>query len=113
MVSRYLSLWGIFLLVSFMLGGCATGKINELISIEDSNPYIWQKYMNEKEFNQLIDGMNYMDVVSIAGGVGELRQEGVYVWSDEISLTQAYEIQFKKDQLISKKIIEVRGYSTR
>ncbi|MEO4055519.1 hypothetical protein [Solibacillus sp. CAU 1738] len=113
MVFKYFSLWGILCLVGFSLVGCAEEKSNELISIEDSNAYTWQKYMNEKEFNQLIDGMNYMDVVNIAGGVGELQQEGVFIWYDEMSLTQAYEIQFKKDQLISKKIIEVRGYSTR
>ena len=36
-----------------------------------------------------------------------------YEWNDEILLTRGYKIQFKKDRLVKKEIVERRGHSTR
>lgn len=69
--------------------------------------------MNFTEYSLLEKGISYVEVVAIAGGGGEETNPGVYVWLDEILLTQAYEIHFQNDKLVSKKIIEKRGYSTR
>lgn len=93
-----------------VLVGCSS---NKLAKIKDSNNYKWQQYMNEDEFNQLKNGLSYMEVVEIVGGEGELLGENQYVWSDEILMTQAYEITFENDQLSKKEIVERRGASNR
>ncbi len=100
----------IVLLSVGVLFGCSS---NEMINIEDSNTYAWQKYMNEKEFDQLKEGMTYMEVVEIARGPGEMVDDHIYTWPDELIITQAYEIEFKDDQLVDKRIIEKRGESMR
>ena len=97
----------IFALLSVI--GCQDYVLNA----EDRNVYEWQKYMNEDEFNQLEQGMSYMDVVKIAGGAGTEIATSVYEWRDEILLTQAYLLYFKDGKLITTEIIEKRGSSTR
>ena len=98
------------------LVGCSANKI---ANIEDNNNFLWQRYMNEGEFNDLKKEFSYMDVVEIAGGVGELIDEEseagkqVYTWPDELVVTQAYEITFVDDQLTRKRIVERRGISGR
>lgn len=107
-----------YLLFILLVGlvGCSN---NEIVEIEQSNSYEWQKYMNGEEFAKLQEGMTYMDVVKIAGGAGELQLDDkknnkqMYIWLDERLLTQAYEITFEDDQLVSKNIVERRGHSTR
>ena len=70
--------------------------------------------MNEHEFEQLQQGMSYMEVVEIAGGnASEMIRSDYYRWNDEILLTQAYIVQFKDNQLVSKEVIALKGYSTR
>lgn len=103
---------GIFALM-FGLSSCEAYEQGKLIDIEDSNAYVWQKYMNEQEFNQLQQGMSYLDVVKVAKGIGNFQEEGLYIWQDEHTLTQAYEIYFQNDQLVDKKVIELKGHSTR
>ncbi len=100
----------IVLLSAIVLFGCSS---NEIISIEDSNTYAWQKYMNEDEFNQLEEGMSYMDVVKVAKGPGKQINDQTYMWPDELLMTQAYEIEFKDDQLVDKRIVQKRGESER
>ena len=100
----------ILMLSAGILFGCSSNKI---INIEDSNTYAWQKYMNEKEFDQLKEGMTYMEVVEIARGPGEMVDDHTYVWPDELIITQAYEVEFKDDQLVDKRIIEKHGESKR
>lgn len=100
----------IVLLSAIVLFGCSS---NEMINIEDSNTYVWQKYMNEDEFNQLKEGMTYMEVVKIAKGSGEQVNEHTYMWQDELLITQAYEVEFKDDKLVDKRVIQKRGESTR
>ena len=100
----------IVLLSAIVLFGCSS---NEMINIEDSNTYAWQKYMNEDEFNQLKEGMTYMEVVKIARGSGEQVNKHTYMWQDELLITQAYEIEFKNDKLVDKRVIQKRGESTR
>ena len=90
-----------------------TSCIDPVIKIEDKNNYSWQKYMNEQEFNLLQDGMSYMEAVEIAGGAGKEKALSVYEWSDEMLLTQSYEVTFRNDKLVRKQIIDKRGYSTR
>lgn len=89
------------------------GCDNELITIEDSNAYEWQKYMNETEYEQLTEGMTYLEVAKIAGGQGKQQKENVFIWQDEILMTQEYEIEFKDSKLVSKRIVKKRGHSTR
>lgn len=88
-------------------------QVNKFYDIEDRNAFYWQKHMNEEEFASLEEGMSYMDVVNIANGEGDQLSEEVFVWDDEILVTQAYEIHFKDGELEHKKVIEKRGYSTR
>lgn len=106
-----------FIVIScFLLAGCHSNKVSK---IEDSNNYLWQRYMNESEFNDLKKGLSYMDVVEIAGGEGELTDENskkkkeVYRWPDEILMTQAYQVTFEKGKLVKKEIIELYGTSKR
>jgi len=103
---RFLIYWLIFILK-------VTGGV-PIIDIEESNSYHWQKNMNEHEFEQLQQGMSYMEVVKIAGGdASEMIRSDYYRWNDEILLTQAYIVQFKDNQLVSKEVIALKGYSTR
>ncbi|MGN7118651.1 hypothetical protein [Lysinibacillus odysseyi] len=100
----------IVLLSAIVLFGCSS---NKMIDIEDSNTYAWQKYMNEDEFNQLTEGMSYMEVVKVAKGPGEQIDGQTYIWPDELLITRAYEIKFKDNQLVDKRIVQKRGESTR
>lgn len=100
----------IVLLSAIVLFGCSS---NKMIDIEDSNTYAWQKYMNEDEFNQLTEGMSYMEVVKVAKGSGEQIDGQTYIWPDELLITRAYEIKFKDNQLVDKRIVQKRGESTR
>ncbi len=88
-------------------------EVNKFHDLEDMNSFRWQRYMNEDEFAKLEKGMSYLDVVEIAKGEGEQIKEGVYIWDDEILVTQSYEIQFEDGKLQKKRVIEKRGYSTR
>ncbi|WP_107951636.1 hypothetical protein [Lysinibacillus parviboronicapiens] len=111
---RYYYFWrmiytGIFIGLLVILGGC----IDRIIEIEESNTYHWQKNMNQTEFEQLKEGMTYLEVIEIAGGHGEKVRDNHYRWDDEILLTQAYIVQFKDEKLLSKEIIIVKGHSTR
>lgn len=100
----------IFWLISILEVAC--GK--PFIDIEEANSYHWQKYMNENEFEQLTEGMTYMEVVEIAGGrASERVSSNYYRWNDEVLLTQAYIVQFKDNKLVGKEEIAVKGYSTR
>ncbi len=101
------------LVVTLSLNSCVAYEHGKLIDIEDSNAYVWQKYMSEQEFNQLEEGMSYLDVVNTAKGMGTLQKDGIYIWQDEDTLTKAYEIQFQNDQLVEKKVVELKGHSTR
>ena len=97
-------------MVVICLVGCSSNKIAK---IEDSNAFIWQKYMNEEEFEKLEEGMSYMEVVEIARGRGEQLDENTFIWPDELLMTQAYEVYFEEEQLVEKRRIEKRGHSTR
>ena len=98
----------IFLLLMIM-----TGCQNEILAIEESNTHSWQKYMNEQEYEQVKEGMSYMEVVRISGGAGTEIKKGMYEWNDELLLTQGYQLTFKNDKLTKKEIVERRGNSTR
>ncbi|KOS67182.1 arginyl-tRNA synthetase [Lysinibacillus contaminans] len=91
------------------LVGCG----DPILEIEENNRYHWQKYMNQKEFDSLEEGMSYLEVVEIVGGGGEAIQNNRYQWRDEILMTQAYVIEFKDDQLLSKEVVELKGHSNR
>ena len=69
--------------------------------------------MNEEEFNELKEGMSYIEVVRVARGEGKKVASDTYEWPDEQLITQAYELKFKNDRLLEKKIIEKHGHSTR
>lgn len=107
-LSIYIVIACMFFLVLSIIG-CQDRTLN----VEDDNKYEWQKYMNEKEFSQLEQGMSYMEVVKIAGGAGTEIESNVYEWRDEILLTKAYVIYFDDGQLIKTDIVEKRGSSTR
>ena len=93
----------------FILAGCSS----EFVEIESNNEFSWQKFMNEEEFNEIKEGMSYIDVVRVVGGEGEKVTSSTYEWQDEQLMTQAYELKFKNDKLIEKKVIEKNGHSTR
>ena len=95
-------------MAAICLVGCSSNKIAK---IEDSNAFIWQKYMNEEEFEQLEEGMSYMEVVEIARGGGEQLDDNTFIWLDELLMTQAYEVYFEDEQLVEKRLIEKRGHS--
>ena len=97
-------------MVVICLVGCSSNKIAK---IEDSNAFIWQKYMNEEEFEKLEEGMSYMEVVEIVRGRGEQLDENTFIWLDELLMTQAYEVNFENEQLVEKRRIEKRGHSNR
>ena len=88
-------------------------EVNAVYHIEDTNSFVWQKYMNEDEFNKLENGMTYMDVVEIAKGRGEQIKDNVFIWNDELLITKAYEVHFVDDRLVEKKVIKKSGYSSR
>ncbi|MFC7687598.1 hypothetical protein [Ureibacillus sp. GCM10028918] len=88
-------------------------KVNKYYDIEDLNSFRWQMNMNIEEFEKLEKGMSYLEVVEVAKGKGEPIDDGVYVWDDEILMTQSYEIHFQDGKLEKKKVVEKRGYSTR
>lgn len=99
-----------FVLLLFMsVSACS----DEIIEIEASNAYSWQKYMNEEEYNEIQRGMSYIDVVRISGGSGEKIEKDVYEWNDELLLTKGYRLKFKEDQLVQMDVVERRGHSTR
>ena len=100
----------ITLIALICLVGCSSNKVAK---IEESNAFIWQKYMNEEEFNQLEQGMSYMEVVEIARGGGEQLDDHTFIWLDELLMTQAYEVYFEDEQLVEKRRIEKRGHSIR
>lgn len=82
-------------------------EVNAVYNIEESNDFRWQRFMNEEEFNQLKEGMTYLEVVDIAKGAGEQSDENIYVWEDEFLLTKVYEVHFSEDKLIEKKVIDL------
>lgn len=88
-------------------------EVNKYHDITDMNSFRWQMNMNKDEFSKLEKGMSYLEVVEVAKGEGELVEEGIYVWNDELLMTQIYEIHFQDGKLEEKKIVEKRGYSTR
>jgi len=88
-------------------------EVNKYHDIEEMNSFRWQKNMNEEEFAKLENGMSYLEVVKVVKGEGKKVKDGVYIWDDEILMTQSYEIHFQDGKLGEKKIIEKRGYSTR
>lgn len=100
----------LFSVLLLLLTGCAS---NELIEIQEKNHYSWQKFMNEEEFNQIMIGMTYMEVVKLTGGEGEKIATNTYEWPDELKMIQAYELKFENDKLVEKQIIEKKGHSTR
>ncbi|CEA03815.1 hypothetical protein BN1050_01695 [Metalysinibacillus saudimassiliensis] len=99
---------GILISSSVLASGCG----NELLAVESSNDYRWQRFMNDTEFDKVSNGMSYMDVVRTAGGAGKKQKSGTYLWHDELLITRGYEIQFKEDKVIDKKIVELHGAVT-
>ena len=100
----------LLLVVAIMtLVGCG----DPILEIEEKNIYHWQKYMNQKEFESLEEGMSYLEVVERAGGRGDKLKNNIYQWKDETLMTQAYVIEFKNDQLLSKEVVELKGHSNR
>ena len=99
-MSKQLAYIWIIFMVAICLVGCSSNKIAK---IEDSNAFIWQKYMNEEEFEQLEEGMSYMEVVEIARGGGEQIDENTFIWLDELLMTQAYEVYFEEEKLVDKR----------
>ena len=110
MISKQLAYICIAFLAAICLVGCSSNKIAK---IENSNAFIWQKYMNEEEFEQLEEGMSYMEVVEIARGGGEQLDDSTFIWLDELLMTQAYEVYFEDEKLVDKRRIEKRGHSIR
>ena len=53
----------------FILAGCSS----EFVEIESNNEFSWQKFMNEEEFNEIKEGMSYIDVVRVVGGEGTIQ----------------------------------------
>ena len=104
----------VYLLLPVMAAVCLVGcSSNKMAKIEDSNAFVWQKYMNEEEFEKLEEGMSYIEVVEIARGRGEQIDENTFIWKDEQLMTQAYEVYFEEEKLVDKRIIEKRGHSIR
>lgn len=101
------------MLATFQYLYIPSSQWNPIIKIEESNQYYWQQYMNEDEFNKLKEGMSYMEVVEVARGAGEKEANQHFIWRDELLMTQIYEIHFEDNQLVSKEIKELKGYSTR
>ena len=110
MVSKRAAYIWLTLIAVICLVGCTSNKVAK---IEESNAFIWQKYMNEEEFEQLEEGMSYMEVVEIARGGGEQLDDNTFIWLDELLMTQAYEVYFEDEELVEKRRIEKRGHSIR
>lgn len=104
---------GLTICLVFFLMIVVSGCKDEILEIEESNTYSWQKYMNANEYNKLQKGMTYMEVVRIAGGAGKEVNTNTFEWNDEILLTKGYRVQFKEDVLVKMEVIERRGNSTR
>lgn len=86
---------------------------DEVLEIEESNTYAWQKYMNDKEYEEVKEGMSYLEVVQISGGAGQEIDNGTYEWNDEILLTKGYRLKFENDVLVKKEVVERKGKSKR
>ena len=97
------------MLVAMLITACQ----DEILEIEESNTYVWQKYMNEEEFKEIEEGMSYLDVVRISGGAGQKIDENTYEWNDEILLTKGYRLIFEENELVQKEVVERKGNSTR
>lgn len=98
------------LLCSVFLVACSSDPIED---IENTNQYSWQRYMNATEFEQLQEGMTYMEVVEIVRGAEQKKEDGKYIWHDEQLMTTAYAITFEQDKLKTKEKIMIQGHSKR
>ena len=98
------------LLCSVFLVACNSDPIED---IENTNQYSWQRYMNATEFEQLQEGMTYMEVVEIVRGAEQKKEDGKYIWHDERLMTTAYAITFGQDKLKTKEKIMIQGHSKR
>ena len=97
------------MLVAMLITACQ----DEILEIEESNTYVWQKYMNEEEYEKVKEGMSYLEVVRISGGAGQEINNGTYEWNDEILLTKGYRLKFEDDVLVKKEVVERKGNSKR
>ncbi|MER2030935.1 MAG: hypothetical protein ABS903_17365 [Solibacillus sp.] len=97
------------MLLAMLITACQ----DEVLEIEESNTYAWQKYMNDKEFEEVKEGMSYLEVVQISGGAGQEIDNGTYEWNDEILLTKGYRLKFEDDVLVKKEVVERKGNSKR
>lgn len=104
----FLSIFLIMIVIMLM-----TACQDEVLEIEENNTYTWQKYMNVEEFEEVREGMSYMEVVRISGGAGQEIEKGTYEWNDEIHLTQGYRLKFEDDVLVKKEVVERKGNSKR
>ncbi|RHW32369.1 hypothetical protein D1B33_16675 [Lysinibacillus yapensis] len=87
-------------------------NVNKYYDLEELNAFHWQKHMNEDEFSKVKQGMSYWDVAKAAKGQGQRVAEGVYIWEDEILLTQRYEMHFQEGKLQKKAIIKSIDHQT-
>lgn len=99
----------LFMLLTMLITACQ----DEVLEIEESNTYVWQKYMNEEEYEKVKEGMSYLEVVRISGGAGQQIDNDTYEWNDEILLTKGYRLKFEDDVLIKKEVVERKGNSKR
>lgn len=97
------------MLLTMLISACQ----DEVLEIEESNTYIWQKYMNEDEYEKVKEGMSYLDVVRISGGAGQKINKDTYEWNDEILLTKGYRLKFNDEVLVKKEVVERKGNSKR
>lgn len=97
------------MILTIVLAACG----DPVKDIEETNEYNWQRHMNAEEFEQLKEGMTYMQVVEIARGGGEKQKGDIYLWYDEQMMTVGYEVAFKEDKLTNKEKIIIQGHSTR
>ena len=97
------------MLVAMLITACQ----DEVLEIEESNTYVWQKYMNEDEYEKVKEGMSYLDVVRISGGAGQKINKDTYEWNDEILLTKGYRLKFNDEVLVKKEVVERKGNSKR
>ncbi|MEK5186637.1 hypothetical protein [Solibacillus sp. FSL W7-1324] len=97
------------MLLTMLIAACQ----DEVLEIEESNTYVWQKYMNEDEYEKVKEGMSYLDVVRISGGAGQKINKDTYEWNDEILLTKGYRLKFNDEVLVKKEVVERKGNSKR
>lgn len=109
MMRNQLHKLGVVLLGVVFVSACG----DPIQEIEDSNKYSWQRHMNAEEFEQLEEGMTYEEVAQIARGAGEKEDDSTYIWRDEISMTQLYEVTFDNGQLVNKEQQIIHGHSKR